>query len=270
MNNKIKIGIVGCGAIGSEVSIFIEKELKDKAILWGVCDKDIKKAENLVSRLKTPPRICEIDGLLKNVDLIIECASIEAANYLLTRTLIFKKDLIILSVGALIGAKKILEKIEKYNVKIYVPSGAICGVDGIGALSLGKIKKITLVSSKPPTGFAQNKYLEKNNIDVTNIKKETTIFKGNVKQAIKCFPQNINVAATLSLASLYSNIDVYIKINPKIKRNIHFITVQSDTTRLTVSVENIPSKINPKTSNLAILSVKYLLKKIFFSFCVGS
>ncbi|MCM8819389.1 MAG: DUF108 domain-containing protein [Candidatus Omnitrophica bacterium] len=268
--NKIKIGIVGCGAIGSEVAVFIEKALKDKTILWGVCDKDIEKAENLVSRLKTSPRICEIDVLLKNADLIIECASVEAASYLLARTLTFKKDLIILSVGALIGAKKILEKAQKYNIKIYVPSGAICGIDGIGALSLGKIKKITLISSKPPTGFVQNKYLEKKNIDVLRLKKETVIFKGSVKEAIKYFPQNINVAATLYLASLHSNIDVYIKVNPKIKRNIHFITVQSDTTKLTIAVENIPSKINPKTSSLAILSVKYLLKKIVSSFCMGS
>jgi len=103
-----------------------------------------------------------------------------------------------------------------------------------------------------------------------NLKKETVVFKGGVKRAVKYFPKNINVAATLLLASCLKDISVCIKADPKLKRNIHNVRIEAEEANLTFSVENIPSVSNPKTSALTILSTQKLLEKICFSFCVGS
>jgi aspartate dehydrogenase len=177
---------------------------------------------------------------------------------------------VILSVGAFIEDFSIIEKARKSGINIYVPSGAICGVDGLGALSLGEINKVTLTTSKPPKGFLGAPYLKKHKIHLTHLKEEKVIFEGGVKQAIKYFPQNINVAATLLLASGAKEVRVCIKADPRIERNIHRIEIDTQEARVSISIENMPSKLNPKTSALAVLSTQYLLKKIFSSFKIGS
>jgi aspartate dehydrogenase len=270
LKNKLKIGIVGCGAIGEGVALFIDKELKDKAILLALADSDTEKAEILTEKLSSTPKILDINTLIKSVDLVIEAASIDAAKYILQKAIIFKKDVIILSVGALVKKRFINREAERRGINIYVPSGAICGVDGLGALSLGDIKRVCLVTSKPPKGLLGVKYLKKKRVNLTNLKKEMVIFKGTVEKAIKHFPQNINVAATLLLATSFKNVEVCIKADPNVKRNTHRIEIDTGEARISINIENVPSKTNPKTSALAILSTQYLLKKIFSSFKIGS
>ena len=45
MNKKIKVGIIGCGAIGSEIAIYIDKVLSSNFKVVGLCDMDCRRAE---------------------------------------------------------------------------------------------------------------------------------------------------------------------------------------------------------------------------------
>lgn len=271
MKTKTKIGIVGCGSIGTGIALFLDKEMADEADLCALADKDEKAAKVLKKQLKASAHICDMDFLIEKSDLIIEAASVEAATYILEKSIKAKKDVFILSVGAFIDRTDIIKKAQTGKVNIYVPSGAVCGVDGLGALSLhGGIKRISLITSKPPAGLAGAAYLAKKKIDVTKLTKETVIFKGRVKDAIANFPQNINVAATLYLAAGCRDVEVSIKANPVLKRNVHRIEIEAEQARINIEVENVPSKTNPKTSALAILSAQACLRKIFSSFKIGS
>ncbi|MFH1505046.1 MAG: aspartate dehydrogenase [Candidatus Omnitrophota bacterium] len=267
---KIKIGVVGCGTIGTEVSLYVDKKLGNSALVVGLTDLEEVKAKTLQERLNSLAKIYDIDTLFKRMDLIIETASVKAAKLVLTKAAAYGKDVVILSVGALIDNAAVVEKAKKAGVKIYVPSGAICGVDGLGALSKGNIEKIVLTTSKPPRGLIGADYLKNKGIDLTNLKKERVIFKGNVAEAVKYFPKNINVAATLALASSFKDVQVCIKADPKLKRNVHCIEVQAREAKIRISVENVPSKANPKTSALTILSTQRLLDRIFSPLKVGS
>jgi aspartate dehydrogenase len=267
---KIKIGIVGCGAIGEGVALFVDKKLKGKAVVSALAELDKKKAVRLKSKLKSSPKILDIDSLIKSVDLVIEVASQNAAEYILKKGIAAGKYIIILSMGALLRNRALLKKAERKGVKIYIPSGAICGVDGLRALSLGKIRKVSLVSSKPPKGFLGVDYLKKKGIDPKKLRREKVIFQGTVSEAIKNFPKNINVAATLLFASNFSNVSVCIKADPKVKRNTHRIEIDAKEARVSITIENVPSKRNPKTSTLTILSAQDLLNRIFSSFKIGS
>ena len=269
-NKKAKIGIVGCGAIGADVAVFIDKSLKKSAQLVGLADSDKKRAKGLQKKLGSKPQIYDLDSLVKRSDLVIEAASVEAAKVILKKALLYKKDVLILSVGAFVSAVDVFKEAQKKNINIYVPSGAICGIDGLGALRLGNIRKISLTTSKPPKGLKGADFLKKKRINLENLIEETVIFKGGVKEAIKYFPKNINVAATLLLASNSKDVGVCIKTDPKLKRNTHIIEVVADEAKIKISVENVPSKSNPKTSALAILSTKALLERIFSPFKVGS
>jgi len=267
---KIKIGIIGCGAIGGEVALYIDKELKDSAFVYALTDIDEEKALKLQEKMSRAPKICDMDNLIKSADLVVETANVSAAKSILKKVLAWKKDVIVLSVGALIDSSFIISEARKKGINIYVPSGAICGADGLGALSKGTIEKVTLTTSKPPKGLIGADYLKKKKIDLTNLKKEKIIFEGGVKEAVKYFSKNINVAATLVLASSFKNVTVRIKADPRLKRNVHCIEVEAKEAKISVKVENVPSKANPKTSALAILSTQRLLDKIFSPLKVGS
>ncbi len=267
---KIKIGIVGCGAIGEGAALFIDRKLKKQAIVYALAELDKKKALWLKKKLRSNPKIMDIDSLIKNTDLVIEVASQQAAEYILKKGVAQGKYIVILSMGALLRNRALLKKAERKGVKIYIPSGAICGVDGLRALSLGKIRKVSLFTSKPPQGFLGVEYLEKKGIDVRRLKKEKIIFQGTVSQAIKNFPKNINVAATLLFASGFCDVRVCIKADPKVVRNTHRIEIDAKEARVSITIENVPSKRNPKTSTLTILSTQDLLKKLFSSFKIGS
>lgn len=270
LSKKVKIGIVGCGAIGEGVALFIDKRLKSKAKVCAFAELDINKAKKLKNKLKSNPKILDIDPLIKQSDLIIEVASQQAADYVLKKAVRLGKDVIILSMGALLKNRALLKKAEKLGSTIYIPSGAICGVDGLTALRLGNIKKVSLITSKPPRGLLGVEYFKKKGINLKGLKKKRVVFKGTVKEAIRNFPKNINVSVTLLLASNFKNVRVSIAADPHIRRNSHCIDIDAKEARLSINVENIPSKKNPKTSAITILSTQALLSKIFSSFKIGS
>ena len=110
-----------------------------------------------------------------------------------------------------------------------------------------------------------------NNIDLDKFTTPTIIFEGTAKEAVKAFPANVNVAATISLAGIgVDKTRVKIKVDPTIDRNQHEIKVEGDFGTFTTLVENIPSPENPKTSYLAPLSAIATLKKIASPLQVGT
>ena len=269
MRKKLKAGIVGCGAIGTQLAEFIEQELKSYFVLKGVYDIILEKALSLANKLKTKPDVLELDKLISSSDFIIETASVSCAKDLIDRASGKGKIIFIISTGVFVRYPSALKKIRFFK-KAIMPSGAICGVDGISSLSFSKIKSLKLVTSKPPSSLKGIKFLEQNNIDVFKVRKEKVIFRGGISDAIKRFPKNINVAATLFLASHFDNIEVVIKVNPHIKRNTHHIEVVSDKGNISITLENVPSEMNPKTSAITVLSAKNTLKRFTDTFLVGA
>jgi len=133
-----------------------------------------------------------------------------------------------------------------------------------------KIDEVMLITIKPPGAFKNSKYVADHKIDLDAIKKPTPIFEGFAVDAVVHFPQNINVAATLSLAGIgFDKTCVRIIADPKATRNIHKLLVKGDFGVLEVEVRNVPSPQNPKTSYLAALSAVSAVKKIAGTIWVG-
>jgi len=93
------------------------------------------------------------------------------------------------------------------------------------------------------------------------LNRTTKLFEGNVYDAIKYFPQNINVAATLAIVSGEpQKVKVELVAKKWLKKNVHEITVVSEAGKIYTRTENLPSVSNPKTSYLAALSLISNLK----------
>lgn len=253
----MKVGIIGCGAIANIITTSIVPEENDIEIAY-FFDKDIERAENLAS-FAGGVAVLDFDELLQNVDLVIECASPDSARYFAPRVLSEGRDMIVMSIGAFMDYEfyQEVERIAKENnAKVHLPSGAIVGLDGIKAVAKFGLKEISLVTRKSPKSLGKD------------IDKEEVLFEGKASEAVKVFPLNINVAATISIAC-QRDIDVKIIVDPNVDRNVHEITAKGDFGEFKTTTMNYPCSANPKTSMLAALSAIRLLKSFNETISVG-
>jgi aspartate dehydrogenase len=270
----LKIGIIGCGYIGRQICSAIDSGVVD-AELSALCDSSEKKALELAASLKrSSPTCMKIEELLHSVDLLIESASQSAVRFIVPRALEAGCDVMVLSVGALAdeALREIIFKLaQQNNRKLYFPSGAVVGIDGINSASAGEISSVTLTTRKPPSGLSGAPYIKCNGIELEKIEKETLIFEGTASEAVEAFPANVNVAATISLAGIgFERTKVKIIADPTASRNVHEITVEGEFGKFFTKVENLPSSDNPKTSYLAALSAISTLKKILNPVKIGT
>ncbi len=269
---KIKIGIIGCGAIGSRIARSIRLDLNEYCILQGLYDIVPQKAERLARELKTTNVVC-----VSQDDLVRRCAFIvEAVNSTKTATIIrqilnAKRGVLVMSVGRILNAPNLFSLADKNRCHLLIPSGALSGLDAVKAAAQVKIDRITLTTRKPPGGFAQSEYLTKKRISLDNIKNETVLYAGGVDNAVKYFPQNINVAATLALASrAKAKIRIKIIASPKLKTNSHEVEIKGDFGKMVNRTENVVCPDNKKTSYLAVLSAIQTLNQHFKRIKIGT
>ena len=253
----MKVGIIGCGAIANIITTSIVPEDNGIDITY-FFDKDIERAENLASFAGGVAAL-DFDEMVDNVDLVLECASPDSVRYYAPKVLEKGRDMIVMSIGAFmdIDFYREVEKIAKQNnAKVHLPSGAIVGLDGIKAVAKFGLKEVSLVTRKSPKSLGKE-------IDEVEV-----LFEGKASQAVKEFPLNINVAATISLAC-QRDIDVKIIVDPNVDRNVHEITAKGDFGEFKTTTMNYPCAANPKTSMLAALSAIRLLKSFNETICVG-
>lgn len=146
------VGIVGCGAIANLIAGFV-RDGKVPVELGFFYDRDLERAENLASMVNGTA-VLDVADMIPHVDLVVEAASPEAVRELVPGILEAGRDVIVMSVGALMDPelRGLLEKkASENNAEIHVPSGAIVGLDGLKAASMGSIESVKLVTRKTPT-----------------------------------------------------------------------------------------------------------------------
>jgi aspartate dehydrogenase len=260
----LKIGIVGCGAIGRQLAKALAAGKIPAARLSGVCDREEARARALAQSLRPRPRVRTLPALARGCDLLIETASLAAVPEVAQAALACRRDLLVLSVGALIGATDWFARFARAGCRLYHPSGAVAGLDGLRAAAvLGGLRHVTLTTRKPPAGLAGAPYFKKRQLDPLALKQPAVVFSGSARRAVKAFPQNINVAAAVSLAGLGPDATrVQIIADPGARRNAHTIAARGTFGTLTTTTENFPSEDNPKTSVLAGLSALALIAEL--------
>jgi len=267
----IKVGVVGCGAIGSHLVKAILARYKKTISFCGVCETDAEKVENLKRSLKKAIRSYSLEELVSRCDLVIEAASGKTAAEVVKLALWHNTDIMLMSVGGLLLNPQLLPKIRKKKINVYVPSGAVAGLDALKAARMGKIFRVQLTTKKPLAGLSGAPYINDNKINLNKIKKEQIIFEGTASEAVAGFPKNINVAAVLSLAGIGARkTRVRIVASRLVKRNIHTLEIEGNFGKIVCCSENVPSEVNPKTSMLAVLSALAMLEGITSNLKIGA
>jgi aspartate dehydrogenase len=268
----MRVCLIGCGAIGSELAVAIDSGKVGSATLVALFDTIEDAAQRLRMRLQND-KVAIFSNFLeltssrefKVADIVIEAASQAAAKNFSRSVVEFNKDLLLMSVGALadeLFLSQLLSVVSMNGKHIYVPSGAIAGIDAIKSVK-GMLDSVTLTTTKNPSALAAAPFFNSDPNRLKSMKKKTLVYQGPAAEAVNKFPANINVAAVLSLAGLgIQETKVKIIADPHITVNQHQIEAAGAFGSMAITVRNIPSPNNPKTSFLAVLSAIECLRSI--------
>ena len=260
------VGIIGCGTIGSQLALAVDSRKIDAELvaLFDVYEDAVNK---LANKLKTKPLLAKnVEEFVANdMDIVVEAASQDAVRNYARLVLETNHDLMIMSVGALLDSNlydDLQGLAEKHDKIIYLPTGAIGGIDAVRSVR-HLLEEVTLTTTKSPKGLEGAPFFKTHKIDLKKIKKAKMIYEGKAEDAVNLFPANVNVAAALSLAGIGGKrTKVRIVADPKTKVNTHEVTAKGSFGEMRFQVNNVPSPTNPKTSYLAVLSAIECLRSI--------
>ncbi len=251
----VSIGLLGCGNIGHVIA-----GSGAGIDIRALYDRVPEKAEEL-ARLCGAPAFTDFESFIrKDFDLVVEAASVEAVQEYAEKVLEEGKDLVILSAGALADPEirmRLIAAARAHQKKIYIPSGAIAGLDNLKVGQIVGMETLRLRTTKSPSSLNMK----------TNQRR--LIFQGKAHDCIREFPRNINVAVALSLAA-GRDAEVEIWVDPATDRNIHEVYARGPFGEITIKVSNVPSPDNPATSYLAALSILTLLKNLDSPLVIGT
>jgi aspartate dehydrogenase len=269
-HQPIRIAIAGLGAIGKALAKRLADGTVPGVVLTAVSARNQEKAIAFVNTLAHPVPVLSIDQLEPTSDIVVECAPAALLGEIISPFLRAKKKAIVLSVGAILFRPDLIELARQTGGTILVPTGALIGLDAVVAAAEGQIHDVRMITRKPPNGLSGAPYLIEHGISLEGLTEPLKVFSGNAKEAAKGFPANLNVVVALALAGIGPDRTLLeIWADPTVVRNTHTISVDSDSARFTMTMENIPSE-NPKTGRIVAQSVTALLRKMTSSFVVGT
>jgi aspartate dehydrogenase len=266
--HPLRVGLIGFGAIG--------RRLAD-AIAAG----DAGHCELAAVLVRRPERIADVadklgclvtgdagDFLATSFDLVVEVAGHDALKAYAEDALRQGKDLLLISIGALADShfeKRLYRAAHDYGRRVYLATGAIAGLDAISAGAVGGLHAVTHSVRKPPAGL-----LPPDEIEAAIASGEPRVlYEGPAREAALRFPENVNVAAAVSLAGLgLDKTTVRVVADPTVLRNTHEIEVRGEFGELRIVLQNIPTE-NPKTGRLTAMSMIKALRNLTAEVVVG-
>jgi aspartate dehydrogenase len=242
-----------------------------RAVCWGevpgaallaLFDRDLQRAAALARELSVA-NTDSFDRFLATagLGLVVECASADAVRAYAELVLEHEKELLLMSSGALLdpGLFQRLASIAQCKGKrLQVPSGALGGMDALRSVR-GHLQEVSLTTTKPPVALRGAPGFK--DWEAREITEARVIFEGPALEAVRLFPANVNVAATVSLAGLGpERTRVRVVADPRAPGNVHEVTAKGDFGVLRFTMENRPHPQNPRTSYLAVLSALETLR----------
>lgn len=254
----VGIGLLGCGTMGGEIAAAVLSRTVGNVRVLAVFDEDAGSASRLAETFDPPPVACRtVHDLLtvQGVSLVVECASPAAVAAHAPDILTAGRSLLMLSSGALADTAlfdRLTLLAAENHCDIIVPSGALGGIDAIRSVR-DLLTEVTLTSTKPPRAFSGSPgFAEWEDVEITE---PTVLYEGPARGAVRLFPANVNVAATLSIAGIGpERTIVRVVADPASPGNVHEIYARGDFGEFTFRMVNRPHVRNPRTSHLAVLS----------------
>ena len=267
----MEIGIIGFGAIGQTLCRLIDEHASNVRIAAIVEQPDRHTA--LRGKLPAATRLVATaqEILSSKLDLVIECAGHAALKAMGPLVLHAGVDLLVASVGALADSSietVLRDAAQVSGAKIRIPSGALGGLDVLGAARFAGLDSVTYSSNKAPRAWKGT--AAESMLDLDALTEAAVFYEGNARDAALLFPQNANVAAAVALAGAgFEKTLVKLAADPSATGNRHRIHAVGDFGEIDISILGKTLPGNPKTSMLAPYSLVRSLTNLSETFVIG-
>lgn len=267
--SPLRVGIAGLGAVGLDVAKRLIAGVPGLT-LAAVAVRNAEKARRALPQVGDSIAVRKATELANDCDVVVECLPPALFREVAISAIDKGRIFMPLSVAQLLENGDLVERAKLKGARILVPTGALIGLDAVRAAAEGTIHSVKMVTRKPPEGLEGAPYLLKHKISLTGLKEPRKVFDGSAREGARGFPTNVNVAAALSLAGIGPDrTQLEIWADPAVTRNTHTITVDADTARFTMTIENIPSE-NPRTGKSVAPSTVAALRALVSELKVGT
>jgi len=261
----MRVGLLGGGTIARLVLDVIARGALAGAEVVAVAGRSSTSRGAALAKEHGVPYVTGRDALLaRRPEVVLEAASHDAVREHLVALLEAGAHTVVLSAGALVDDALRLAAERAAAVSgalLYVPSGGIGGLDALKAACAGGVDEVSIEVAKPPAAWKGIAFVQAQHLDLDRLAARHTLFAGPAREGVPHFPQNVNIAAVLSLAGVgLDRTWLVVVADPALERNTHTIRVSGPTGRFSIVMENVPSPDNPKTSWLACYSALAALR----------
>jgi aspartate dehydrogenase len=272
---SLKIGLLGGGMIARLVLQEVSAGRLPGVEIVALAGRSSSSRSAELAGTFGVPYVVGRDGLLqRRPDAVVEAASHDAVREHLVPLLRSGTTVIVLSAGAL--ADRILKDAaeaaaRESGARLLVPSGGIGGLDALNAACVAGVDEVSIQVAKPARAWKGIPYVERLGVDLDRLDSPRVLFEGPAREGVPHFPQNVNIAAVLSLAGIgIERTRLKVVADPGLELNTHTIRVSGRTGRFTIVLENVPTPDNPKTSWLACCSAVDALRSLAATARYGS
>lgn len=264
------VAVAGLGSVGMRVARALDAGIPGLA-LRAVSARDLEAAATRVADFAQPPRLMSLDALGLEADIVVECLPPDRFRAIAEPVLARGATLVAASAGALLANDDLEALARETGGRIIVPSGALAGLDALAAAKEAGLEEVRLVTRKPPKAFGTEVETDNGPRPTADIAEAVRLFAGTAREAVKRFPKNVNVAATVSLAGVGPDRTmVEVWADPAVTANRHELTVRSAAAEVHVGTLNLPDPDNPKSSAITGHSIVASLRRLTAPVAVGA
>lgn len=265
------VAVAGLGSVGMRVARALDAGIPGLR-LTAVSAHGIDRARQRTSDFAHPPKVVELEALVGEADIVVECLPPAEFRSIAEPVLAGGGTLVAASVGALMANDDLAALAARAGGRIIIPSGALAGLDALAAAAEAGLQEVHLLTRKPPAGFGPEVEADGGIRKATgDIATPVRLFAGTAREAVRRFPKNVNVAATVSLAGLGPDrTTVEIWADPAVASNQHQLSVRSAAGTVSVTAVNLPDPDNPKSSAVTGYSIVAALRRLTAHMAIGS
>jgi aspartate dehydrogenase len=266
----LRVAIAGFGSIGRLVGQRLDAGIAGLRLV-AVSARDLERARQRMTDFRAPVPAVSLARIADHADVIVECTPPELFRDAVGAAIERRRTIVTVSATALLEHPDLIARAQAAGARIILVSGSVPGLDAIRAAGVGTIHSLVMTTRKPPLSMLHTPWVAEHGIDVTAITQPTKIFDGTAREAARAFPDKFNLAATVALAGGGPDkVRIEIWLDPTVERNVHRITVDADSTRFEMEIQNVPNPGHEGTGPLVAFSVIAALKDLTSAFRVGT
>jgi aspartate dehydrogenase len=254
----MRLGVIGAGGMAETMLEGLAAELPEPLEHLAVLVRPGRSATAEALRARFGKSVAGESGVHETLEsflsvrprLVAECAGHAAVGAYGPAVLAAGCDFLVVSVGALADddLRARLETAAKQGgARLILATGAVGGLDALGAARLSGLESVVYTGSKPPRAWKGTK--AESLLALDTIDAPAAFYEGTAREAAQLYPQNANVAAAVALAGAgFEATRVRLVADPGLTLNVHEIAVRATCANFTIRLEGRPSPANPKTS----------------------